>query len=254
MTADPSVQRAMRPMRCASRGRPDSASAVVTSLITSRICMGNSGWLCGRSCTVRRSSSPVSSERLVGGALYPDIQASASASAAGPCSSRSFSAVGRKKGSSSGFTSWTLSLARAAEASMTSPGWGAPRRSNLMPASRSMRVRRKASAFSKRTSDVPLRPARPVRPARWMKVSESRGTPKWTTRSMWSMSRPRAATSVAMSTGMRPVRKPLRIFSRTFWGMSPCRASVPLRIMPSSATRSSASRLVLTKTSACCVR
>ena len=44
---------------------------------------------------------------------------------------------------------------------------------------------------------VPLTPALPVLPTRWVCVSMSRATSKFITVLIWGISRPRAATSVA---------------------------------------------------------
>mmetsp|Transcript_79257 Transcript_79257/g.155034 ORF Transcript_79257/g.155034 Transcript_79257/m.155034 type:complete len:251 (-) Transcript_79257:648-1400(-) len=80
-----------------------------------------------------------------------------------------------------------------------------------------------------RVTQMPLRPALPVRPLRCTYVSTS-GRPLrlsgglfWITRST-IMSRPRAATSVAMSTRNFPFRNASMVCSRVFCGMSPCRA------------------------------
>mmetsp|Transcript_31837 Transcript_31837/g.83204 ORF Transcript_31837/g.83204 Transcript_31837/m.83204 type:complete len:264 (+) Transcript_31837:876-1667(+) len=78
-------------------------------------------------------------------------------------------------------------------------------------------------------TQIPLRPARPVRPERCTYVSVSSrpdqrlvGGLDWTTSST-TMSRPRAATSVAISTRKRPLRNAAITFSRAACGMSPCK-------------------------------
>ena len=68
----------------------------------------------------------------------------------------------------------------------------------------------------------PLAPARPVRPMRCTYSSPERGMSKLITRSRSSISRPRAATSVATSTLLPPWRKRSMASLRSFWSFSPC--------------------------------
>ena len=54
-------------------------------------------------------------------------------------------------------------------------GCGAPMRSNLTPARRSMKGTRPSFLRSTSVTLTPVQPARPVRPLRWMYVSGSLG-------------------------------------------------------------------------------
>ena len=75
---------------------------------------------------------------------------------------------------------------------------------NWAPVNRSMLPIARRSRGSTRVIASPLRPARPVRPMRWMYASASHGTSTLMTWVTLSMSRPRAATSVAMSRVLTP--------------------------------------------------
>ena len=89
---------------------------------------------------------------------------------------------------------------------------------------------------------LPAAPARAVRPERWTySLTSSEGSTCTTivTSSMW---RPRAATSVATSTGKAPWRKPASTFVRSPCCLLPCRAAAPIPTSTSSwATRSAPS-------------
>lgn len=82
---------------------------------------------------------------------------------------------------------------------------------------------------------MPLRPALPVRPARWMKGYVLRGGSNWMTSPTLSMSRPREATSVAMSIFLLPLLKAAKLNSLSFWAISPCKNAASL---PNSMARS----------------
>ncbi|OPZ58728.1 MAG: hypothetical protein BWY88_00953 [Synergistetes bacterium ADurb.Bin520] len=73
----------------------------------------------------------------------------------------------------------------------------------------------------------PACPARPVRPLRCTKASRSPGSPTWMTWEIPATSSPRAATSVATSTGERPDRRDSSASFRSRWVMSPWSAEAP---------------------------
>mmetsp|Transcript_45996 Transcript_45996/g.91771 ORF Transcript_45996/g.91771 Transcript_45996/m.91771 type:complete len:200 (+) Transcript_45996:126-725(+) len=108
-------------------------------------------------------------------------------------------------------------------------GLGAPSHSKVLPIERSIASKAARSRGPTRVTQIPLRPARPVRPERCTYVSVSSLPPKrlvgglLCTTSSTIISRPRAATSVAMSTRKRPSRKAFITFSRAACGMSPCK-------------------------------
>mmetsp|Transcript_21779 Transcript_21779/g.49257 ORF Transcript_21779/g.49257 Transcript_21779/m.49257 type:complete len:233 (-) Transcript_21779:767-1465(-) len=131
----------------------------------------------------------------------------------------------------------------------TEEGVGAGWRSNLkpLPTDLSRFERARSSRWVCIKIEVPVFPARPVRPARCTYVSALLGISNWRTRSMSLMSIPRAATSVAMSTRKPPRLKFLRVVSRCAWDRSPCSTPV-LRVRKAGpVARSSASRLVCVK-------
>mmetsp|Transcript_18776 Transcript_18776/g.37953 ORF Transcript_18776/g.37953 Transcript_18776/m.37953 type:complete len:241 (-) Transcript_18776:1487-2209(-) len=97
--------------------------------------------------------------------------------------------------------------------STISLGWGAPMRLNSHPAFFSSCLIEDSSLGLKKMMLVPVFPARAVRPERWMKSSWWDGGSVWMTTSTAGMSRPRAATSVAMRQRKLPSRKAARVFS-----------------------------------------
>mmetsp|Transcript_5482 Transcript_5482/g.16626 ORF Transcript_5482/g.16626 Transcript_5482/m.16626 type:complete len:253 (+) Transcript_5482:83-841(+) len=78
-----------------------------------------------------------------------------------------------------------------------------------------------ASPLVSNDSATPGSPARPVRPMRCTYVSGSLGMSKLTTAWTAGTSRPRAATSVATSTGVWPCLNEFSTASRSCWRLSP---------------------------------
>ncbi|MNE68092.1 hypothetical protein D3C80_1637370 [compost metagenome] len=75
---------------------------------------------------------------------------------------------------------------------------------------------------------MPFSPARPVRPTRWMWISESRASSTLITMSRASMSRPRAATSVATSTDRLRLANIASTWSRSRCSRSPFSAAAEM--------------------------
>mmetsp|Transcript_45460 Transcript_45460/g.144608 ORF Transcript_45460/g.144608 Transcript_45460/m.144608 type:complete len:263 (-) Transcript_45460:388-1176(-) len=201
-------------------------------------------------CTrmVWKPSSKLSMERLAGGWRKPDMAARAEARAASaPIESMSVLAAGLKNLRRSGCTPLRLFTAWSAEAFITSVGGGGDTSSKFADVSRAMLRRVKRSRGPYIAMAMPVLLARPVRPERWRKVSESLGISKCTTRSTLGMSRPRAATSVATSTLKLPSRNFLRVFSRVICAISPWSASQGM-VRASATATSSAARLVCVNT------
>lgn len=81
---------------------------------------------------------------------------------------------------------------------------------------------------SNNVMQMPLRPALPVRPARWMNGSVLRGGYNWITSPTLSMSSPLEATSVAMSIFLLPLLKAAKLNSLSFCAISPWRKAASL--------------------------
>ncbi|MCY1429323.1 hypothetical protein D9M71_452370 [compost metagenome] len=90
--------------------------------------------------------------------------------------------------------------------------------------SASMAWARWPSAGATRLTATPFSPARPVRPTRCTWISASRASSTLMTMSRPSMSRPRAATSVATSTELLRLANMVSTWSRSRCSRSPCRA------------------------------
>mmetsp|Transcript_33016 Transcript_33016/g.81239 ORF Transcript_33016/g.81239 Transcript_33016/m.81239 type:complete len:289 (+) Transcript_33016:215-1081(+) len=142
-------------------------------------------------------------------------------------------------------TARTCSMTILAAAATISAGCGGEMRMNLKPPLRSMLGTAHSERGVHSVTLMPVAPARPVRPLRWMYVSASLGGSHCTTISTPVMSRPRAATSVATSVWNLLARNPASTTSRWAWLMSPCSALAPFSSSFCSASCSSLqSRLV----------
>ncbi|VVQ38260.1 hypothetical protein PS947_06011 [Pseudomonas fluorescens] len=110
------------------------------------------------------------------------------------------------------------------------------------------------SAGATRLTAMPFSPARPVRPTRCTWISASRASSTLMTRSRASMSRPRAATSVATSTELLRMANRVRTSSRSRCSRSPCRASATIPLDLGCWTTSSHCCLVKQKVTQDCGR
>jgi len=78
----------------------------------------------------------------------------------------------------------------------------------------------------KRVILIPLFPARPALPDRWMKLSFYRGGESWIISYTSGISKPLAATSVAIIIFFIPFLKRLRLYYRSFCAISPCKIAI----------------------------
>ena len=200
---------------------------------------------------VTRPTSPVRRERLSALVVRFEIAAKqrATISSAFPLCNRSAAASLKKPAVSSGISLEATADVFAA-AFRTEDVEGGPDNSNWKPwpRSRSIRTISLCCLTSNNKTEIPLLPARPVRPERCTYVSTSRGGSNCTTTSTSFMSMPRAATSVATKTLKAPARKAARMESRCFCPMSPCNACAVKLLNTPPETSSSARRFVSVNT------
>mmetsp|Transcript_37663 Transcript_37663/g.118039 ORF Transcript_37663/g.118039 Transcript_37663/m.118039 type:complete len:302 (-) Transcript_37663:1163-2068(-) len=234
------------PMLSAHRSPLREGTSCATDATASRASRGAPSVASTR--RVLRCSSPVRRECCE----REDWPATTAHMAATFCSasspSSSAAAASSKYGSSRGSTVPIRRGTSAAAAPITVWTDGGPCFVNRMPVRRSRSPTDRLSRSEWSRIAVPERPARPVRPERWTYDSESCGRRYCTMRSTPSMSMPRAATSVATSTGKWPSRNFCSVVSRAFCEMSPCNGCADSGASAAETQRSSTSRLVAVKT------